>query len=82
MKARVHVFLKPQVLDPQGKAVMQALRMLGFSEVESVRQGKFFDIETGPLPAGEAGEERLRAYCRKLLANPIIEDFRVEVLAP
>lgn len=82
MKARVHVFLKPQVLDPQGKAVMQALKTLGFAEVESVRQGKFFDIETGPLPPGEEGEERLRAYCRKLLANPVIEDFRVEVLAP
>lgn len=81
MKARVHVFLKPGVLDPQGKAVSNALRTLGFSEVESVRQGKFFDIETGPVPAGEAAA-RLEEYCRKLLANPIIENFRVEVLEP
>lgn len=82
MKARVHVFLKPQVLDPQGKAVMQALRTLGFSEVESVRQGKFFDIETSRLPEGERAAERVEAYCRKLLSNPVIEDFRVEVLEP
>ncbi len=81
MKARVHVFLKPAVLDPQGKAVANALKTLGFSEVESVRQGKFFDIETGPVAAGEA-EGRLKEYCQKLLANPIIENFRVEVLEP
>jgi phosphoribosylformylglycinamidine synthase len=81
MKARIHVFLKEGVLDPQGKAVMNALKTLGFSEVDSVRQGKFFDIVTGPVPAGQA-EERLGDYCRKLLANPIIEDYRVEVLEP
>lgn len=81
MKARVHVFLKEGVLDPQGKAVAQALGTLGHKEVRSVRQGKFFDIETDPVPPGEA-EERLREYCRKLLANPIIERFTVEVLEP
>ncbi len=81
MKARIHVFLKEGVLDPQGKAVMNALRTLGFGEVQSVRQGKFFDVETGALPSGEA-EERLREYCQKLLANPVIENFRVEVLEP
>ena len=77
MKARIHVFLKEGVLDPQGKAVMNALRTLGFTEVDSVRQGKFFDVETGPFDG--AAEERLLDYCRKLLANPIIEDYRVEV---
>ena len=81
MKARVHVFLKEGVLDPQGKAVASALKTLGFAEVESVRQGKFFDIETGGMPAGEA-EARLTEYCRKLLSNPVIENFRVEVLEP
>jgi phosphoribosylformylglycinamidine synthase subunit PurS len=81
MKARIHVFLKEGVLDPQGKAVMNALKTLGFSEVDSVRQGKFFDIVTAPVQQGQA-EERLKEYCRKLLANPIIEDFRVEVLEP
>ena len=81
MKARVHVFLKEGVLDPQGKAVASALKTLGFAEVESVRQGKFFDIETGGMPAGEA-EARLTEYCKKLLSNPVIENFRVEVLEP
>ena len=81
MKARVHVFLKEGVLDPQGKAVASALKTLGFAEVESVRQGKFFDIETGDVAAGEA-EARLTEYCKKLLSNPVIENFRVEVLEP
>lgn len=81
MRARVHVFLKEGVLDPQGKAVASALKTLGFPEVESVRQGKFFDIETGPL-GGTSAEDRLKEYCKKLLANPIIENFRVEVLEP
>jgi len=78
MKARIHVFLKEGVLDPQGKAVMNALKTLGFTEVDSVRQGKFFDVETGSFDSG--AEERLEDYCRKLLANPIIEDYRVEVV--
>ncbi len=81
MKARIHVFLKEGVLDPQGKAVSSALQTLGFGEVSSVRQGKFFDIETAPLPKEER-EARLREYCKKLLANPIIENFKVEVVEP
>ncbi len=81
MRARVHVFLKEGVLDPQGKAVASALKTLGFSEVESVRQGKFFDIVTGAVPAGEA-DARVTEYCKKLLSNPVIENFRVEVLEP
>ncbi|MCI4398627.1 MAG: phosphoribosylformylglycinamidine synthase subunit PurS [Acidobacteria bacterium] len=81
MKARVHVFLKEGVLDPQGKAVASALQTLGFEEVLSVRQGKFFDIETSSLPKG-ANEERLKEYCKKLLANPVIENFKVEVIEP
>jgi phosphoribosylformylglycinamidine synthase PurS subunit len=80
MKGRIHVFLKEGVLDPQGKAVMNALKTLGCSEVQSVRQGKFFDVETGPFD-GDA-KQRLEDYCRKLLANPIIEDYRVEVVEP
>lgn len=81
MKARVHVFLKEGVLDPQGKAVASALQTLGFEEVLSVRQGKFFDIETSLLRK-DANEEQLKEYCRKLLANPIIENFKVEVIEP
>lgn len=81
MKARVHVFLKEGVLDPQGKAVANALKTLGFDEVASVRQGKFFDIETG-LAGPQESKARLEEYCRKLLVNPVIENFRVEVLEP
>jgi len=79
MKARVHVFLKKGVLDPQGKAVAGSLKSLGFAEVSSVRQGKFFDIETADIE-GTPPEERLKEYCEKLLVNPIIEDYRIEVI--
>jgi len=79
MKARIYVFLKPKVLDPQGKAIEKALSTLGFEEVTSVRAGKFFEIETGPVPQGKE-EETLREYCRKLLVNAVIEDYRIEVI--
>lgn len=79
MKARVHVFLKEGVLDPQGKAVQVALQNMGHAEVKSVRQGKFFDLEMEGVEPAEA-EARLRGYCEKLLANTVIENFRVEVL--
>jgi phosphoribosylformylglycinamidine synthase subunit PurS len=79
MKARVYVFLKPKVLDPQGKAIEKALSTLGFEEVKSVRAGKFFEIETDPVPPGRE-DDFLRAYCKKLLVNAVIEDFRIEVI--
>lgn len=79
MKARIYVHFKESVLDPQGKAVAGALKTLGFQEVKSVRQGKFFDIEADGS-GGVEPSERLKEYCRALLANPVIEDFRVEVL--
>jgi phosphoribosylformylglycinamidine synthase subunit PurS len=79
MKARVHVFLKEGVLDPQGKAVQVALKNMGHAEVKSVRQGKFFDLELEGVPAAEA-EARLKEYCEKLLANTVIENYRAEVL--
>ena len=75
MKARVFVTLKNGVLDPQGQAIQSALGGLGFDGVESVRQGKVFDIEIADGP--DAGT-RLDEMCRKLLANTVIEDFRVE----
>ena len=78
MKARVHVTLKSGVLDPQGKAVQHALHALGFASVGEVRQGKFIEIETGesdPAKARAAVEE----MCRKLLANPVIENYAIEV---
>jgi phosphoribosylformylglycinamidine synthase subunit PurS len=78
MKARVYVMPKPDVLDPQGKAVGQALAALGFAGVGEVRQGKVIDLalaETDPARAREA----LDAMCRKLLANTMVESYRIEL---
>ena len=77
MKARVHVTLKRGVLDPVGKAVCTSLHQLGYREVTDVRVGKFMEVTLGGLPRQEA-ERRLQAMCEKLLANPVIEDFRFE----
>jgi phosphoribosylformylglycinamidine synthase subunit PurS len=79
MKARVTVTLKTGVLDPQGKAIEGALATLGVTGVASVRQGKVFDIE---LDAADPGRARaaLEDAADKLLANTIIENYRVEVL--
>ena len=78
MKARVTVTLKTGILDPQGKAIEGALKTLGVPGVASVRQGKVFDIELDAADAGRA-EATLRDAAEKLLANPIIENYRVEV---
>jgi phosphoribosylformylglycinamidine synthase len=76
MKARVFVTLKEGVLDPQGQAIEGALAALGFTGIGAVRQGKVFDIELADTADAEA---RLGDMCRKLLANTVIEDFRVEL---
>jgi phosphoribosylformylglycinamidine synthase len=78
MKARVTVTLKNGVLDPQGKAIEGALKSLGVAGVASVRQGKVFDIEIDESDAVRA-ETTLREAAEKLLANTVIENFRVEV---
>ena len=74
MKPRVFVTLKPGVLDPQGKAIHHALEGLGFSGVEDVRQGKYIEIEH----ADGVTDADLEAMCRKLLANTVIENYRIE----
>jgi phosphoribosylformylglycinamidine synthase len=79
MKARVTVTLKPGVLDPQGKAIEGALKSLGVAGVASVRQGKVFDIELDGVDAARA-QAALNEAADKLLANVIIENYRVEVL--
>ena len=78
MKARVFVTLKSGVLDPQGKAIASALHHLEYPEVAEVRVGKYFDITLNGAPAD--AEKRLKEMSDKLLANPVIEDFRVELL--
>ncbi len=79
MKARVTVTLKSGVLDPQGKAIEGALKSLGVDGVASVRQGKVFDIEIDTA-AGQGAEAVLKAAAEKLLANTVIENYRIEVL--
>ncbi len=79
MKARVTVTLKSGILDPQGKAIEGALKSLGIAGVGSVRQGKIFDIEISD--GDRAGAEALlKQAAEKLLANTVIENYRVEVL--
>jgi phosphoribosylformylglycinamidine synthase subunit PurS len=79
MKARVIVTLKNGVLDPQGKAIEGALRSLDIDGVSSVRQGKIFDIELETADRARA-EAQLKTACEKLLANMVVENYRVEIL--
>ena len=79
MKAKVHVTFKQGVLDPQGKAVQHALEALGFGGVADVRQGKFIELELTETDPAKA-ETEVEAMCRKLLANTVIEDFRVDIV--
>ncbi|MDJ0946690.1 MAG: phosphoribosylformylglycinamidine synthase subunit PurS [Kiloniellales bacterium] len=78
MKARVHVTLKAGVLDPQGKAIHNALGTLGFDSVTGVRQGKFLEIELTESDPERARRE-VEAMCEKLLANTVIENYSVEL---
>ncbi len=75
MKAKVYVTLKKGVLDPQGKAIHHALESLGFQDVEGVRVGKFFEIEL----KREHEEKQLKEMAEKLLANTVIEDYKIEM---
>jgi len=78
VKARVHVTLKPGVLDPQGKAIQHALASLGFAGIDNVRQGKVIELdlaETDP----ERARRSLREMCEKLLANTVIENYAIEL---
>ena len=74
MKTRVYVTLKNGVLDPQGKAIHHALEGLGFAGVNDVRAGKLIELDL----ATSVGDEEVEAMCRKLLANTVIENFRIE----
>lgn len=79
MKARVTVYPRPEVLDPQGKAVHQALTRVGFDGVNSVRVGKSFDIELKTRSEPQAMKQ-LEAMCDKLLANRVMEVYEIEIL--
>ena len=79
MRAKVHVFLKPGVLDVQGKAVEQALHGLGWGDVEHVRVGRTIEFDLAASDSA-AAEAVVKAMCEKLLANTVIESYRVQIL--
>lgn len=80
MKALIYITLKSGVLDPQGKASQNALAHLGFEGISSVRQGKFIEIELNTTDKQKA-EADLKQMCEKLLANTVVEDYRVEIVS-
>jgi len=77
MRVKIFVLFKDGVLDPQGKAVERSLHTLGYQEVRDVRMGKYFEIEL-QAASRQGVEARIREMCDKLLANPVIEDYRFE----
>ena len=79
MKARVFVSLKTTVLDPQGQAVRAALAGLGYAAITSVRQGKFFDIAIADGTSREQAQKDVETIAHEVLANPVIEEYRVEL---
>jgi len=78
MRARVFVTLKPSVFDPQGRTIAEALHSLGYGTVQDVRQGKYFELELGVTEA-PAARALAAEVADKLLANPVIESYRIEV---
>lgn len=80
MKARVHITLKEGVLDPQGKAIANALHALGFAAVKEVRQGKYIELDLAESEP-ETTRASVEAMCTKLLANAVIENYSIELAA-
>jgi phosphoribosylformylglycinamidine synthase len=78
VKARIHVTLKPGILDPQGKAIQHALGALGFDAVDKVRQGKVIDLELAETDP-ETARASLTEMCEKLLANTVIENYAIDL---
>jgi phosphoribosylformylglycinamidine synthase PurS subunit len=80
MKARVYVSFKQTVLDPQGQTIRGALNGLGHGSISEVRQGKFFEIEMRPGATRDTAVREMDEIARDVLANPVIEEYRVEFL--
>ena len=78
MHVKIFISLKQGVLDPQGKAIERSLHTFGYQEVQDVRAGKFLELEVD-ASSRESAEARVREMCDKLLANPVIEDYRFEI---
>lgn len=80
MKAKVFVTLKPSVLDPQGKAIHHSIESLGYGNISDVRQGKFFEIALDGSVDEESARKEIEQMAADVLSNPVIEDFRVEIV--
>ncbi|QYO67253.1 phosphoribosylformylglycinamidine synthase subunit PurS [Leptolyngbya sp. 7M] len=78
MKAKVYVTLKPSVLDPQGKAIHHSVELLGFENISDIRQGKFFEIALADSVSESEARAAVEKIAKDVLANPVIEDYRVE----
>ena len=79
MKAKIYVTLKPSVLDPQGKAIHHAVETIGFTGIKDVRQGKYFEVAIDDSLSPDEARASIERMARDVLANPIIEDYRVEL---
>ena len=80
MKARVYVSLKTTVLDPQGQTIQSALNGLGHKSIAGVREGNFFEIEIANGGGRESAAQEIEQVARDVLANPVMEDYRVEMI--
>lgn len=81
MKANVYVTLKPSVLDPQGKAIHHSVESMGFAGIGDVRQGKYFEIAFDESVSETDGRSAAEKIAKDVLANPVIEDYRVEIVS-
>ncbi len=79
MKAKIFVTLKPSVLDPQGKAIHHALETIGYNDIVEVRQGKYFEIALSDSLSSEEARATVERIARDVLANPVIEDYLIEL---
>ncbi len=80
MKAKVYVTLKPSVLDPQGKAIHHSVELLGFENVADIRQGKYFEIALDSALSEPEAQTTAEKIAKDVLANPVIEDYKVEIV--
>ena len=79
MKAKIYVTLKPSVLDPQGKAIHHAVETIGYRGISDVRQGKYFEVTLDSGLSSEEAQAAVERMAHDVLANPVIEDYRVEL---
>jgi len=79
MKAKIHVTLKPSVLDPQGKAIHHAVETIGYRGIADVRQGKFFEVTLDPQLSPDDARASIERMAKEVLTNPVIEDYYIEL---